>query len=608
MATKSAETGKRIRDGDDSAEEVTLLYQRPGYGMRRHPTATACFVVSGCAASSDAASKGVKHHQSLAAVPGPDGDTLSFQNVPPELQFFRRCADMSHLAAAARNCGVTQQVAAAVPFTKAAAPQECPALFLLSEDRLRTAMQASVDLKGLLRCAPDRLLGSWVPRTHFRAAVALAALCDAAVPTRQQALISIDDHTFDQRNATAVSLPSDDSLVLSPVTNEAVTARIACLRRVWQLRFFYGMVTPLLHTCGSMEDLHAVLFSSPGGAHAAGTFQVVPPIGSRHRAEMQILTEVVAEVNRQCAIDTASWGQLAQLPPLHLQHGVYVVHHASRRRSLSSLLQEEADLYGLPPFLRSIRKTTSIGMGWDQPPTAPSHRGVPSTDGARCGATHVSYNNFFLCPEDLNAEEFTAPDAMQALIVQEEIISISLKHCALGVIIGEADQILYLFKAWGEHDALRRVRHVKWEADASSPTEEIVKAEMEELLTEVPGRRRAVLRDPLAPFVRETAVKARAARQQTTLPPAAAVSSAGAEVATRESVMASPTFIHWLCENRWSSDMTCYALTFVVVLQSEFSEEGVTPAMPMTVEASDSDEGRFEEVSYYVNTVLELSR
>lgn len=717
----------------------------------------------------------------VAAAPA-DGPALRLDKAVPPLQFFLRCAARERLEQALASCDarvaasgegsetarqpvgedegsippvpVTEGTASGARLCAHAALDASSAyagavpFSLLSEDRLRTALQALLDLKALLVCfgskpivdseiassrgsckkgqdecdddgeaaaaqrstqgASDSVIDAphgctcWVRRGHYDAVVALAQLSEAAVPPRSPPLVSADamllhrgtprlEYHTQCPSPTAESLKGVDEtkatveLVASPAAYDAVVSRLRTLERLWQLRFAYTVLMPEVRRCVSLADLQHLLFShSPElierldqlsshpqialssrnlehlsvPASSAAVQQdalcSIPGITSRHRCEQAALVALVEATNRCCTVDTASWGAMALLPPLRLTDGVYVVHHTLRQHAMTQLLKE-AELYGLPPFLRSIRRYTVSdhwgpmmdtffsgsssranegGAPWWAASSSASSSAVSAAGGGG-GGGHTAprfVHRLFLTPESLNPAEFTSPDPMQAPIVQEELIDLARRHCCFGLLVGDADQILCVMKRASEYTTSlweRRLKREQQQTDATAAANIKVEAtscerhatstggeEMQSSEACAAARRtgplNAPLRDPLAPYVRRVA--AIAARRASA---AAAVGSSSEE----EEAVAPYCHVEWLSPNRWSPEATYYGLAFGIILESEATsrllskEDGVVdgeqPKAPLDVDATAAQLEQLtpqKEVTYYVAAVMELSR
>lgn len=597
----------------------------------------------------------------------------------PEVMLWRRCIGQRNLIRSLQNCGLApappqdddkdnedgedpfqRQQSGAAGANKAAGRVGAAAvstqhdramlaaLSALSEDRIRAAVHSLVDLKALaiyvdptdaerwpvptsgsetrkkesgeVAPAVGSGCGWWVRHRFFDAAVALARLCDAAVPTVHPALVTTDALAL---AAHPHRMPGgeDEEVLPMPVVMRAAERRLRALTRLWQLRFTHGVLVPALHRCGSVADLNA-FFLPPaagggGGNGHVDSFVAFPALASaRHRAEDLVLAELVGRLNAGAAVDAAAWGPSAALPLLAVSNGAYVAHHGSREPALAQLLAEEDELYGLPPFLRSVRLMAGgHGLAGPGPRAISSH----ASSGLEYAGEHLLFPT--LC--SLDRRQFQALDAMQGPLLQEELIGLAMKHCAFGLVAGDADQVLLLLKEWSEHQAQGRDRE---RAAAAAKHEHSVKGEDDsgdgdgsgdEGEEESGGERPAAVRrrrDPMAPYARETAVLARQQRRRSS-----PTSGGPANDAWR-----SMCRVDWLCEDRWApaaSGVAYYGLVYAVVLRSELlaSLDGATPGAPLDADqvaaGGSGAEGRaggeigaFQEAMYYISAVVELSR
>ncbi|CCW59664.1 unnamed protein product [Phytomonas sp. EM1] len=615
-----------------------------------------------------------------------------------ELAFWRRLIDRQRLVDSLKNSGAALTASDAVDASTLTSANSEMCLFSVGEDRLRTCIQSLLDLKGLMtyrrRCdndSPSMMEGWYIPRCYFHAVVALSQLCESAIPTRFPPLVAAD--VAAPPDSALGAMPCSSSGVKtgtdnednrewwpSPVSLTAVQERLVCARRVLQCRYVYGVLAPLLRRCNTSAQLVEVLMpprDSSLGPHAGkdndnrcnGSNRFVPLSSPpSHRVEDQILSELLLLANQECALDTESWGTFAMPPLLKVRNGIYTVHCASRQEALEQLLKREEELYGLPPFLRFIRRAGTgsvpacnhsedfVNAELSSLPVPGSHQAISAFPhgiqkrlgngvcvGSRSRLSNSSQSYFFPSPESLNPGTFAFPDPAYYPTVQEELIEIAAKHGCFGLVIGEADHILQLWRDWVLYRTHLERHHWKQEhdcEDVASPAAMRSELKRDALLDNVSdeamphgnggvvgnkrrgfhqGRAALPPTDPLLPFVYSTMNHDMKGKLTSEVSLKAVAS---AEHGRKDSkANGTQNSVFWLCENRWSTKTFYYGLVFEVVLQSDIGNcdqgDGMTPLTSLDADSLDDnllhkgDAGGLEggrPLIYYPSCLIELSR
>ncbi|CBZ23874.1 conserved hypothetical protein [Leishmania mexicana MHOM/GT/2001/U1103] len=663
------------------------------------------------------------------------------------LAFWQRaCGDVNRTRALS-NCGVADVPLHSVESTGAYSLSQ-EQLFCCSEDRMETARRALHSLNDLLYTPVDTSAAAgapcvgypcWVRPEQYTTVVALARVCEAAVPVQlppmlrlsscpatvcQQSCMSSDEKetTTVRRGPLLWTLPiafagastrhasaalsgaaacasgatgskgaaagaqdigeATIDLVPSPVLLADVHRRLGYLRRFRQLQVVYRELIPAFRTASTVTELRQVFFthdaaacqllgrmcqaSRDGAYHEAlaadpSGYGLRPPpnkaelnevlscflgnplvldtllpfvgITARYPQEEALLQSFVAALKDMTAVETASWGPVAAMVSWRCTDGLYVVHHASRVHVLRRLLNE-AQFYGLPLFLRSIRAM------------AGSHAGSGFTSTAREGgwqraallqrAQSLYADQFFLTPDGLDPDLFFQPDPMQAQLVQEELVALQRTHCAFCLVVGEADEVLTLvqlhmrhvggvWQHWVQKEEEESLSGVKAEPlDDRDPTD--VDGAATALSSEDadnsgiasangPGPavpRPRVPTDPLRRYAIRTVDAARRHQRPE-------ASSAGPTAATPLPF----SHVQWIehgSANHWSPNAHYYGLAYMVVLETEeewatedggrLATEGLLPesAIVMNAETNTAALREARAPAYCVNAILELWR
>ena len=576
--------GEAIAEDD----EVTLLYRRPS--TRTTKTQRGATAATSPPAVAGGLASGLSESSSTAEAAGPASVTAAPTPEESVLAFLRRATGTVNLSRYLTHCGVTDiQLRCSssnnnnVDHDSLVFKLTQQQVFHCSSDRLETAMRALWNLEALLFTPADTSRASgapwvgqtcWVQRQHQQAVVALARVCEAAVPLQLPSMVDLAVmaiagrqekeammwtlpmeqagglETKLPRSASALgydvgetnlnrgsedeSKPNDASsvtpnapatckdnhgssvttvqLVPSPVRLCEVHRRLRCLRRLAQLRIAYGRVLPRLHSASSLVELRRALFahdaaacttlsrlrqlwmagSSPftssaidlghhfssavvkdaeanlahtqalsallssflGNPALLDTLLPLVGISARHPQEEALLQHLVALLKKRTAVEAATWGPMAAMASWRCTDGLYVIQHASRVRALRRVLAE-AQFYGLPRFLRSIRAAPAMqaaaavastnaaaGVASDRSSGGGDDSWLKPTALLRAQARYV--DQFFLTPDTLDPTSFTQPDPMQTQLVQEELITLQRTHCAFCLVVGEADEIVSL--------------------------------------------------------------------------------------------------------------------------------------------------------------------
>ncbi|CAD2218537.1 hypothetical protein ADEAN_000602600 [Angomonas deanei] len=324
--------------------------------------------------------------------------------------------------------------------------------------------------------------------------------------------------------------------------------------------------------------------------------RMTPLLGStsQHHLERAVLTKLLASVNDDCKVDAAAWGPLAVLPRLQVREGLYVLQDSARRETMRALLKE-CDLYGLPPFLRSIRN-----------PNREEESAHHELQDKSSSYLNDHRSHFFLSVDALDSAHFLVGQA-EPLILQtvgEELIELSGKHMAYGLLIGEPDQIVGLLKQHNEWTAAKTAR--QWKEEHAEEVVKVEIAEEEEGAASGPAERRKP--NPLLPHVRRTLLAAQ--KQQTEQlelemqgnPSSEATSNASDKLFTQ---------VHWITPNRLVDRpaYSYYGLIYAVVIESDVQLHDAGKLPELSVDADQvATEHNDRDVSFYVSTVVELKR
>lgn len=445
--------------GGSADEEVTLVYRKPRTRHTKQSTSADGPAQATVPASCAGAAVGTSATACAAAVSTPEMEVLAFWQ--------SACGDVNRTRALS-NCGVADVSLHCVGSAGAYSLSQ-EQLFCCSGDRMETARRALHSLDDLLYTPVDTSAAAgapcvgypcWVRPEQYATVVALARVCEAAVPVQlppmlrlsscpatvcQQSCMNSDGketapirrtpllwtlpiavagastrhasaalsgatacasrNTGAQGAAAAaqgIGEPTMD-LVPSPVLLADVHKRLGYLRRLHQLQVAYGELMPAFRAASTFTELRQVFFTHDavacqmlgrvyqawrdGPYHEAlaadhSGYEHRPPqnnaevhevlscflgnplvldtllpfvgITARYPQEEALLQSFVATLKDMTAVEAASWGPVAAMASWRCTNGLYVVHHASRVHVLRRLLNE-AQFYGLPLFLRSIR-------------------------------------------------------------------------------------------------------------------------------------------------------------------------------------------------------------------------------------------------------------
>jgi hypothetical protein len=732
----------------EGEEEVMLLYRKPSTRATRMR-------------------KDVADHSASAVVIAPASSSSSsvaqsMTSLSPEqlvLVFFKRAAGPVNLPRYLSYCGVKDvQLRGGTGEAYQLTQQQ---IFQCSNDRLETAVRALSNLTALIFTPADTSAAAgtpwvgqmcWVLPAHQPVAVALARVCEAAVPLQLPPLLdsnvvahmekskgssdamlwacpvelvgapkgfvvptasSVDsDLAKDlpevpdaERQATSTrTSPSSSAagtsvkkieLAPSPVSLRAVQQRQRCLHRLHQLRLAYGGLLPRLHAAHTLDELchlvfshdvdtcqtlgrllHVRVFAETASLPTPTAFDalshptvmrtgsgrtstparaknlvddlssflgnplqldtLLPLVGTsaRHPQEEALLQHLVNLLKVATAVDATTWGPMAAMASWRCTDGVYVVHHASRVRALRRVVAE-ANFYGLPRFLRSIRAATTGGGGggdgcWMQP-TALLRAQSRYTD------------QFYLTPDALDPASFIQPDPMQVQLVQEELITLQRTHGVFCLVVGEADEVVCLLR---DHLACvgRSWQHLtKKEEDGGGAVKAEPSTGDDDEAAEGGGavkdgggggqvdpasrssvgiQRTAQFIDPLHHYVLRTIEAARQHEcemkrlRRAPLPGQCPTESAPAAAAPLPF-----SHVQWVdggSTNRWSPNTYYYGLVYMVVLETDeweteevsLATEGLLPATAIHISEDASTETLRppRPPTYYVNAMLELWR
>ncbi|KAK7200080.1 hypothetical protein NESM_000057600 [Novymonas esmeraldas] len=667
---------------EEEEEDVMLLYRKPSTRPTKPSSSTNASLLTGSASS------GATEEEDV-------------------LRFWRRvCGEVNRTRALA-NCSVVD-VSLHHGGGGYAVTQD--QVFRCSADRLETAQRALHQLADLLYTPPDTSAAAgcpsvgcpcWVRREQYAAAVALARLCEVAVPLQLPSMLrrlttagagvpadtaqdAEGTHggaspvwtvlpTAPAANSTSEG-PSALCLVPAPVAPTAVRQRRRALSRLCQLRVAHTELIPAFRAATTVAELRHVLFAHDdaacqtlGSAYQAWRVERPPPhhhthaspvveflscflgsphaldvvlplagITARHPQEEALLQGYVTALKRMTAVDADTWGPMAAMASWRYTDGLYVVHHASRVHTLRRLLAE-AQFYGLPRFLRSIRAMAGghVDAAAALPPPASRQEWQHASVLQR--AQGLYRDHFFLTPDGLDPDLFSQPDPMQAQLVQEELVTLQRTHCAFGLVVGEADEVLTLV----QHH-LRCVGGA-WRHGGGEKKEE----EDEE---EGPGLAGGVKAEPPGPGSGNGDAAAGSQRVvvdgDTDAVPLSACAAAPlphphpprvdplrryvvrtVEAARRErggGAAAAPfSHVQWVEQgsvNRWTPNAHYYGLAYVVVLETEeewatddggtLLTEGLLPETAIAMDAATNTAAlrQTRVPAYCVNAVLELWR
>ncbi|KPA80527.1 hypothetical protein ABB37_04737 [Leptomonas pyrrhocoris] len=327
LNTGAAE-GTRETRAEVEEEEVTLVYRKPSTRSTRPQREAAG------ALRDDAVRDAASHGAVASFAPSYSSSTSSPET--STLAFMQRATGQVNLARYLAHCGV-EDVQLRSESGEAVYAVTQDQVFHCSNDRLETAFQALRNIESLLLTPADTSSASgtpwvghvcWVRPAHQQAMVALARVCEAAVPLQLPSLVdasvlAIMDGKERSRMTWRLSLalaegrrthrssrisndasdsagsvvaeksgaagtvaalfaassqqPTSTSaaatnveLVPSPVRLSDVHRRLRLLRRLRQLRNAYGTLLPRLHSAGTNTELCRCLFS-----HDADTCQTL---------------------------------------------------------------------------------------------------------------------------------------------------------------------------------------------------------------------------------------------------------------------------------------------------------------------------------------------
>ncbi|KAG5490394.1 hypothetical protein JKF63_00514 [Porcisia hertigi] len=663
--------------GGDVEEDVTFVYRKPRTRLTKQLNSADGLAGAAVPAKDAGAGAGTAATTSAAGGSTSEEEVISFCQ--------RVCSDINRVRALS-NCGVSGGSWESVGQGGGCALSQ-EQLFSCSVDRMETARRALHNLNDLLYSPADTSAAAgapcigypcWVRPEQYAAVVALARVCEAAVPVPLPSMLRLSrpsgvspeggkcfpgrktpllwtipftaaaketGSTGAQGGAAEAEGASEATidLVPSPVLFADVQKRHTCLRRLHELQVAYGERIPAFRAASTFEDLRHVFFAHDAAAcHTLGCMcqawrdgpcnsntelakvlscflgnplvldTLLPFVGitARYPQEEALVQSYVAALKNTTAVEAASWGPLAATASWRCTDGLYVVHHASRVHVLRRLLNE-AQLYGLPLFLRSIRAMAGSHV----------ESGFPSS--AAVGGWHraaalkrvqsLYADQFFLTPDCLDPDLFSQPDPMQAQLVQEELVTLQRTYCAFCLVVGEADEVLtfvhqhmrFLGSTWQQR--MKKEEEMS-PALASGVTDvtatELCIGETDRIGT---GSARAPLRaptrcdaptDPLRHYVIRTVDAARRHQRSKT--------------ASSPTAASSPAFSHvqWIERggaNRWSPDANYYGLAYMVVLETE--EEWATEGNGVLVTEGLLPETAIARVpAYCVNAMLQLCR
>nr|CCM17279.1 hypothetical protein, conserved [Leishmania guyanensis] len=302
--------------GASAEEEVTLVYRKPRTRHARRlinadglVQATVPANYAGAALSTTAATS--------AAVSTPEREVLAF--------WHRACGDANRTVALS-NCGVSDVAWQSVNSAGACRLSQSQLLYC-SGDRMETARRALHNLNDLLYTPADTSTASgapcvgypcWVRPEQYAAVVALARVCEAAVPLQLPSLLRLSacpattfqqscprsegkESTTSRRTSLVWTLPIDAAgampryswtassdattsapattrgpgavaaaheigattidLVPSPVLLADVQKRLGYIRRLHQLQVAYGALIPAFRAATTVTELQQVVFT-----------------------------------------------------------------------------------------------------------------------------------------------------------------------------------------------------------------------------------------------------------------------------------------------------------------------------------------------------------
>lgn len=307
--------------------------------------------------------------------------------------------------------------------------------------------------------------------------------------------------------------------------------------------------------------------------------------------EREVWRAIHHKIQLSCAVNDEVWGSTPSsspfLRPLQLSCGLYTWQPASRTETMRELLME-AEVFGLPPFLRSIRKSA-------QHTTLSSHGGSAGSTETQCSGSAAlsplssppppssSSSLLFLTPESLDPTIYRPPTLASPegahTRVQSELSDLVRRHCVWTVAVGDGDQIVrLLLDAHPAADRSPQPLSVKQESEEEGPHDTTTK--------------------PAGPPRLLHALAQRGIA-------AARVQQAAAAAA------ATPLYVHveWQWGNRWvPSDKVYYALVLVAVIPTDFVRQSYGSARSALEVSVDDPNTDLDSVAYYVAAVVQLTR
>lgn len=467
--------------------------------------------------------------------------------------------------------------------------------------RLHVAQQSLTDLKALLlqeqRAAvatTPSFVGQPIRQRWYRTCVALAQLSDAAIALTGPSLVTASTTTSAGAAGSGEQEEGQaDHLVPSPCQIRPVEQRLKCLRRLAAMRQACLRWLQPVRNCSTHEEISEMLCAAPQAFGAISSYSTTTSSTSSSSTtqEAALLQRLLKEADQLCDVDSTSWGKASRPLPLRIVDGLYV-NRPQARRLLTDELLKEAELYGLPPFLRSVRRSTTPIA------TTPS-----STTTSNACPLHL-----FPTPNSLDERLYDIPAASEpvAPLLQTEMAELAQKHCVFGMIVGDGDEIAQLLLQnsgsslttnvcmkveTADHDC-SAVR----DCNRSQDNAAIEEVEADDV-AEGPGASASVRRreDCIEPYVR----KAVSAAQQ-----------CGVGVGGGSGDDSAMVVVDWLWGNRWARTGTpsFYGLIYMAVVPSgatlaEFGS-GCEKAAPYDVEVA----GDQPALRYYVAGVVEVRR
>ncbi|KAG8345941.1 hypothetical protein ERJ75_001623300 [Trypanosoma vivax] len=480
------------------------------------------------------------------------GSRIRFIPATRELGLWMRICSHTTLSQSLANTGTLIEADQAVVF----APDDSRFPFsALSEERILVARQAIADAGRLIE-HPDigtglSCNGGGVPldfeSQKWVAIRKLVELAEAAVPMKFSILSNLTgsggacNHAADEWTTTPLALQE----------------RLKSIKRLQQLKSCHLQLIPSIRRATTKGEVAAVLFGSL--ASKTDTIEPMPALDALDGQERDTITGVLTQVNDvNPSVD--SW-DISHLKPFSVSAAAYIVQRRARANTLMRILKS-AEFFGLPPFLRSIR------VGDRQAHTlspftnavTPRHP-LPSSNGL--------IPSLFPSATDLDPSCYDRPGSNYALVVQDELNHLAYQHCCFGTLVGEADQIVSLLhtSALGMH-----------RAEVGCAT---VKEVQESFVEGTPAAQvgRELPEDPITPHVLAMATAAQADGNE----------KVGCFVSGG---------VRWLCDNRWNSSMSYYALLLVVALPDSCIKE----------EGEELSSRKPSAMAYYIAAILELTR